>query len=139
MKEYILRVQGEMVDLEPMEKCERCSEVVDSEAAMLAVIKALRERIDAQEKRIKELEARPIVTAEPLKPFFDHLYRPDLIRYVEPELSKTSDPLPLTCTVTCGAHDTTSIDVSVPPKVQCTLTPSDVRSILADELNRVRT
>lgn len=58
MKKYILRVQGEMVDIEPMEKCERCSEVVDSEAAMLAIIKALRERIDKQDERIKELEKR---------------------------------------------------------------------------------
>lgn len=58
MKEYILRIQGEMVDIEPMEKCERCSEVVDSEAAMLAIIKALRVRIDGMEERIKELEKR---------------------------------------------------------------------------------
>lgn len=115
MKEYRLRIQGEMAHLDPMERCERCSDVVDSEAALLAILKALRERIDLQDKkaheafqriadlegRIKELEKRPIVTAEPIKPFFDHLYRPDQIRYVEPEPSKTSDPLPLQWTVTC--------------------------------------
>lgn len=102
MKDYRLRVQGEMVDIEPMDKCERCSEVVDSEAAMLAVIKALRERIDRQEERIKELEARPILTADPIKPLFDHLYRPNLIRYIEPEPSRTSDPLhEYDLTITC--------------------------------------
>ena len=63
MKDYRLRVQGEMVDLEPMEKCERCSEVVDSEAAMVAIIKMLRERIDGLEGRIKELEKRPNLSA----------------------------------------------------------------------------
>lgn len=38
----------------------RCPQVEDSDAAVTACIKALRERIDAQDRRIAELEKRPI-------------------------------------------------------------------------------
>lgn len=59
MKEYLLRIQGEMVDIEPVGECDKCSEVEELEAVMVAMIKSLRQRIDDLEGRIKEQEARP--------------------------------------------------------------------------------
>jgi len=61
MKEYIVRIQGEMMDIEPLEG-ETCSDVEELEAIMVAMVKTLNERLTLAEKRIKELEGKPQAT-----------------------------------------------------------------------------
>ena len=58
MKEYIVRIQGEMMDVEPLED-ETCSDVEELEAIMVAMVKTLNERLTHAEKKIKELEGKP--------------------------------------------------------------------------------
>ena len=65
MKEYLLRIDGEMADIEPLsgESCQdRCYEVEELEAVMVAMIKTLREEIQGLKGRITELEGRPYIT-----------------------------------------------------------------------------
>jgi hypothetical protein len=68
MKEYIVRIQGGMMDVEPLEG-ETCSDVEELEAIMVAMIKSLNERLMQAERKIKELEARPVLLSEPLLPY----------------------------------------------------------------------
>ena len=59
MKEYLLRIDGEMADIEPLsgESCQdRCYEVEELEAVMVAMIKTRREEIQGLKGRITELE-----------------------------------------------------------------------------------
>jgi len=44
------------------EPCEQCHDVEELEAIMVAMVKTLNERLTLAEKKIKELEARPIAT-----------------------------------------------------------------------------
>jgi len=75
MKEYIVRIQGEMMDIEPLED-ETCSDVEELEAIMVAMVKTLNERLTQAEKKIKELEARPVLLSEPLLPY-ERQFLPD--------------------------------------------------------------
>ena len=58
--------------------CDKCDQL---EAVTLEMIKSLNERLSRAEKRIADLEARPMLEAEPLYPAFDHLVRPWIITY----------------------------------------------------------
>lgn len=79
MKEYILRIQGEQADIEPIDSCD-CKQL---EAVTVAMIKSLNERLVRAEKKIKDLEARPVLEAEPLYPHWTVTYHttadPDLV------------------------------------------------------------
>ena len=49
---------------------------------MEAALRDLRDQIAELKAHVKELEKRPIITAEPIEPIsFDHLYRPWLVTY----------------------------------------------------------
>jgi len=51
------------------EPCEQCHDVEELEAIMVAMVKTLNERLTLAEKKIKELEARPVLLSEPLLPY----------------------------------------------------------------------
>jgi len=70
MKEYIVRIQGEMMDIEPLEG-ETCSDVEELEAIMVAMVKSLNERLMQAERKIKELEARRVMPSEQILPYRD--------------------------------------------------------------------
>lgn len=86
MREYLIRVgdDGMVTDLQEVSDlkqfdsaeemfaeleadglapCDGCQQL---EAVLVSMIKSLNERLAAAEKRIRDLEARPVVTAEPL-------------------------------------------------------------------------
>lgn len=82
MKEYLIRVgdDGMVTDLQEVSDLKQfndaeemfaeldgpCDDCQQLEAVLVSMIKSLNERLAAAEKRIRDLEARPVVTAEPL-------------------------------------------------------------------------
>ena len=82
MKEYILRIQGEQADIEPIDDCDCCYDCKQLEAAMLAIVHGLREKIAMLESRITYLEKQPVQVV-PMQPY-----------YVPSSAPSTADPLP---------------------------------------------
>ncbi len=75
MKEYILRfdeLTGAIVGLEEIDE----DPIGELEAIMVAMVKTLNERLTHAEKKIKELEARPVLLSEPLLPY-ERQFLPD--------------------------------------------------------------
>lgn len=73
----------------------------DDECPAIAALHGQRRRIEDLERRIAELETRPVITSEPIEPFFDHMIRPWCITY-------ESEPAECNFTVTCGTNITES-------------------------------
>lgn len=53
----------------------------DDDCPAIAALHGQRRRIEDLERRIRDLEARPIITEEPIMPFFDHRIRPWIVTY----------------------------------------------------------
>lgn len=89
MKEYLLRIDGEMADIEPLsgESCQdRCYEVEELEAVMVAMIKTLREEIQGLKGRITELESRQVQVI----PYMPYIYPEPLTVTYRPTISDTT-------------------------------------------------